>query len=224
MPTCRALRFLKGAKLSWLMSCQTGPTVWKFGNYCFFFQYSVLKSVFQEPVLIVTEFCGRHAEMARAVVRERLAGRWLNVHYIGILKAGSQKDVLAGIEESVYNSWDSSSEAPAAQRAREAAATPSLSMILWQHNRPVFPPALLSKFVEGSPHHGEVQKMKKTLEELWPADSAPESSTGGGPVRAVGSPDLSGVNMLDLERLVDLRTISSDSFAEEKLLCKAGVG
>ena len=162
--------------------------------------------------------------MARAVVRERLAGRLLQVHYIGILKASSQKDVLAAIEESVYNSWDSSSAAPPAQRAREAAATPSLSVILWQQNRPVFPQALLSKFVEGSPQHGEVLKMKKTLEELWPSTSSPESSaSGGGPVRAVGSPDLSGVNLLDLDRLVDLRTISSDSFAEEKLLCEVGV-
>ena len=162
--------------------------------------------------------------MARAVVKERLDGRLQNVHYIGILKQ-TQKDVLAAIEEKVYSSWDSSSAAPPAQRTRESAAAPNLGLILWQRDRPVFPPHLLTKFNEGTTHHAEVLKMKKALEDLWPGSSSPPpaSSAGAAVVRAVGSPDLSGVNLLDLEREVDLRTISSDSFSEEKSLRVVGV-
>lgn len=138
------------------------------------------------------------------------------MHYFAIFR-GAQRDVLAALEEMVYNYWDNSALAPAKQRPREAATTPSLSMILWQQGRPKFPPALENKFNVGSPHYNEVMKLKQLLQDMWPADPVPTLSSNV-TIRAAGSPDLSDVDLLDLEREVDLLKIAADDFKEERLL------
>ena len=146
----------------------------------------------------------------------RLEGKYENVHYFGVFKA-SQRDVVAALEEMVYNYWDSSALAPAKQRPREAAATPSLNMILWQAGRPKFPPAIENKFNVGTSHHNEIMKLKQSIEDMWPADRAPPLPSNV-TVRAAGSPDLSDADLLDLDREVDLLKIAADAFTEERPL------
>jgi len=158
----------------------------------------------------------RHAELARALVSSRLEGKYENVHYFAMFRS-SQRDALAALEEMVYNYWDNSALAPAKQRPREASATPTLSMILWQAGRPKFPPAIENKFTVGSSHYNEIMKLKQMLEDMWPADPTPPLASNV-TIRAAGSPDLSDADLLDLEREVDLLKIAADDFKEERLL------
>eukprot|EP00435_Cladocopium_sp_Y103_P033211 s2906_g8.t1 len=147
----------------------------------------------------------QHAEFARAIVKRKLSGKAPDVSYFGVVK-DTQKDVIASIEEEVYNAWDNSSAAPSKTRVRDAAAT---------YGSPKFPDALLAKFPEGSPQHKEIVKFKEQVKSMFPASENQSSSAVT--VRAAGLPDFSGENLLDLEREVSLETIGADEFNQEEL-------
>lgn len=127
------------------------------------------------------------------------------------------------VEEMVYTSWDASPTTPPKARARDPAQVPRLSTLTWQRDRPSFPAALLQKFAEGTHHHAEISKLKTALEAMWPASEEAPTTQSGQPspvtARAVGSPDFTGENLLDLTRMVDLAQIKTQDFSEEKLLC-----
>lgn len=164
--------------------------------------------------------CRRHAEFARSVVAKKLGATSANwpVFYFGLLR-DSQKDVIDFVEETVYTHWGGQPNAPPKTRVREVAQAPDLKLILWQNHRPVFPISLLSKFSSDSDHHAEIKKLKNLVEGMWPASSLPgDSSTAGAPLRAVGSPDLSGVEVLDVSREVSLSMIPMSDFSEERFL------
>lgn len=77
----------------------------------------------------------------------------------------------------------------------------------------------LSKFPQGTVQHQEVLKFKADLEELRPAEESTGASTGSpATVRAVGGPDLSGADCLDVTREVDLEKIPDSSFSADKPL------
>eukprot|EP00435_Cladocopium_sp_Y103_P070774 s395_g36.t1 len=166
-----------------------------------------------------------HAEFARSVVGKKLGSTSANwpVFYFGLLRE-NQKDVIDFVEESVYTHWDGQPNAPAKTRPREVAQAPDLKLILWQNHRPVFPNALLSKFSSDSDHHSEIKKLKGLVEGLWPAGPSGDSSTTGASLRAVGSPDLTGVDVLDISREVSLSMIPMSDFAEERLAVCPGKG
>lgn len=149
-----------------------------------------------------------------------MEGKWPQVRYFGCLRE-KQRDVLAQLEEKVYNNWDSSAESPPRQRPRPAASVPNLSLLLWANGNPSFPPSVVDKFNTGSDQHREILRLKAELEQLWPAPSranTPPSAPGGTTVRAVGAPDLTNANVLDVQRQVDLLKIPGESFTEEKFL------
>ena len=164
---------------------------------------------------------GRHCEFGRALVQKRIAGHWGKMHYLGLVQK-SQKDAITALEEQVYVAWDAGPKSPPKQRARNAASVPKLTALLFQNGRPKFPDALVSKFPQSAPQHQEVLKLKAELDALWPpeprgpqsrtTESTPES------VRAVGRPDLTGVDYLDVSREVDLAKIPESEFQEEKQL------
>jgi hypothetical protein len=158
----------------------------------------------------------RQAEFARAICTKKLRGNRYPVYYVGFL-GKHQKDVVEGLEEVVYTSWDQSPSAPAKQRPREAAEVPRLTTILWQNNRPVFPSSVLSKFAENSDHYNELVQIKTKLEGLWPASQGDDSSACSVP-RAVGSPDFSGTEVLDISREVSLPLTPMDAFTGERFL------
>ncbi|CAL1167352.1 unnamed protein product [Cladocopium goreaui] len=167
-----------------------------------------------------------HAEFARSVVAKKLGATSANwpVFYFGLLR-DSQKDVIDFVEETVYTHWDGQPNAPPKTRVREVAQAPDLKLILWQNHRPVFPISLLSKFSSDSDHHAEIKKLKNLVEGMWPASSLPgDSSTAGAPLRAVESPDLSGVEVLDVSREVSLSMIPMSDFSEERLAVCPGKG
>lgn len=157
----------------------------------------------------------RYAEFGRAVCERRLAGHTPFLSYMGLIK-DSQKDNLAAVEEMVYNHWDGSSRAPAKQRPKEEKEKPSLSLVLWHNNRPIFPDALVRKFADGSDQHAQILRMKKELEDLWPSSAGGESAVVS--ARAAGSPDFTGTRVLDLSREVDLARTPSSEFKEDRLL------
>eukprot|EP00435_Cladocopium_sp_Y103_P042401 s1984_g11.t1 len=163
------------------------------------------------------------AEFARAICAKKLRGARYPVYYAGFL-GKHQKDVVEGLEESIYTSWDQSSSAPPKQRPRESAEVPRLTTILWQNNRPVFPSSILSKFAEESDHYNELIQIKKKLEGLWPASQGEGSSSASSVPRAVGSPDFSGTEVLDISREVSLAMTPMDGFAEERLALCPGKG
>lgn len=158
----------------------------------------------------------RYAEFGRAVCERLLAGRSPYVSYLGLLKE-QQKDNIVAVEEMVYNHWDASPQAPAKQRPKQELQTPSLSILLWQRNKPAFPQNLLDKFVEGSDQKAEVDRMKKELESLWPTAGTADSAASV-VARAAGSPDFTGSTVLDLKREVDLPKTPSSVFSEDKFL------
>ena len=157
----------------------------------------------------------RQAEFARAICAKKLRGNRYPVYYLGFL-GKHQKDVVEGLEEIVYTSWDQSPTAPPKQRPREAAEVPRLTTILWQNSRPVFPSSLLSKFAENSDHYNELVQFKTKLEGLWPASKGDDSSASV--PRAVGSPDFSGTEVLDISREVSLAMTPMDGFSGERFL------
>ena len=102
------------------------------------------------------------------------------------------------VEEMVYQHWDGSPQAPSKQRPKEEFQTPSLSILLWQRNKPAFPQSLLDKFVEGSDQRAEIERMKKGLESLWPTAGTAESAAVVN-ARAAWQPRLYWINCLGLE-------------------------
>lgn len=158
----------------------------------------------------------RYAEFGRATCEKLLAGRSSELTYLGLLKE-SQKDNIAGCEEMVYRTWDANPHSPPTQRPRPEQTRPSLTVLLWQQDKPVFPPSLLEKFPEGSPEHSEVLKLKKEMESVWPSSARPSVGAGSG-ARASGFPDLANANVLDLMREVDLEKIPVAGFSADKPL------
>lgn len=138
------------------------------------------------------------------------------MYYLGLLK-DHQKDVAESLEEAVYTAWDAGTSAPPKQRQREQSQTPRLNLILWQNGRPVFPPALMTKFVADSDQHARVKEMQNHLSELWPAASVPGVDATSLP-RAGGSPDLAGVDVLDVDREVSVALTPFADFSEERPL------
>ncbi|CAK9003765.1 unnamed protein product [Durusdinium trenchii] len=171
----------------------------------------------EDKVIVFDILPNRYAEFGRAVCERRLAGHTPFLSYMGLIK-DSQKDNLAAVEEMVYNHWDGSSHAPAKQRPKEEKEKPSLSLVLWHNNRPIFPDALVRKFADGSDQHAQILRMKKELEDLWPSSAGGESAVVS--ARAAGSPDFTGTRVLDLSREVDLARTPSSEFKEDRLaLC-----
>lgn len=145
-----------------------------------------------------------------------LAGRGPEVTYLGLVKEG-QKDNITGCEEMVYRTWDANPHSPPAQRPRSEQARPPLTVLLWQQDKPVFPPSLLEKFPEGTAEHSEILKLKKEMETVWPSSARPPVGAGSG-ARASGFPDLSNASVLDLTREVDLEKIPVAGFSADKPL------
>ena len=164
----------------------------------------------------------RQAEFARSICAKKVQ-RPPNfpVHYLGLFRDG-QKDVADALAESVYTAWDNASTSPPKTRTREAASEPRLGIVLWQDQRPVFPSTLLTRFANDSDHHAEMLKLKAKMEELWPSDSLPSTSPATNR-RAVGSPDFTGVEQLDISREVSLSVMKTyDEFNEERPLVAHG--
>lgn len=157
----------------------------------------------------------RYAEFGRAISERLLAGRGPEVTYLGLVKE-SQKDNITGCEEMVYKTWDANPHSPAAQRPRPEQSRPPLTVLLWQQDKPVFPPSLLEKFPEGTAEHSEVLKLKKDMETVWPSSASPVAAGSG--ARASGFPDLSNASVLDLTREVDLEKIPVAGFSADKPL------
>lgn len=152
-----------------------------------------------EPFPYPLRFC----EFGRAICKRKLEGKQPDVLYCGVIK-DSQKETVAFIEEQVYNAWDISAAAPAKTRPRDPAQTPTLTCLAWVNGRPKFPDAVLNKFLDGTPQHGEIMKLKEQVLALFPASSDGAETMTAGSARAAGSPDFSGEQVLDLGRDVDL--------------------
>ena len=158
-------------------------------------------------------------EFGQAVVRRKLNGKTPDVSYFGIIK-DSQKDVVTSIEEQIYTAWDNSPEAPRKTRVRDSAPTPTLDTLSWVNGSARFPDALLSKFLDGSPQHAEMLKLKEQVKSMFPG--AAETSSTAVTSRATGLPDFSGENLLDLDREVSLETTNANEFNPEQSLALGG--
>lgn len=141
------------------------------------------------------------------------------VYYIGVFRE-EQRDCQAALEKKVYDSWDSSDQAPPKRRPTESLPEPSLELLSWCNNAPGFPASPLQKFAEGTKSHADVLAMEKELiQELPDADrqtsrgAGQASSTSG--ARATGRPDYSidgGAQPLDITRLLDKEHVAESAF------------
>lgn len=103
---------------------------------------------------------------------------------------------MAFLEDTVYQWWDGSSEAPSKQRPKVALPRPSLSVLTWNGSAPGFASSLLQKFPEGSPEHADLMVFIDNVKKMYPSTVVgdPRSSVVGGnvgTVRAAGKPDYS---------------------------------
>ena len=150
------------------------------------------------------------------------------LYYIGCLRE-DQRDVAASLEEKVYKQWDVSEAAPPNRRPVEAVAEPTLELLCWSNNVPLFPENLLQKFAEGSNAHSEIVAMKKALVTEFPdaarrtaTSSQPAGAPRPPPARAAGRPDFGidgGAQPLDTTRLLDKEHIAQSAFNVARLAC-----
>ena len=168
-----------------------------------------------------TKRSDRYAEFGHAVL-ERMLERPVKrppVYYIGVFRE-EQRDCQAALEKKVYDSWDSSDQAPPKRRPTESLPEPSLELLSWCNNAPGFPASPLQKFAEGTKSHADVLAMEKELiQELPDADrqtsrgAGQASSTSG--ARATGRPDYSidgGAQLLEITRLLDKEHVAESGF------------
>lgn len=138
------------------------------------------------------------------------------------------------IQQTVYDFWDGSSEAPDKRRVRDAVPDPELEVMTWRNGSCSFPDALFNKFTPGTKSHSGLQDLKDRAlaglpEDLRvPASLAPATASNPGaslpPLRAGGKPDFSiegGKRPRDWTQEVDLAIINARDFSEPRYM-KAG--
>ncbi|CAK9094359.1 FO synthase subunit 1, partial [Durusdinium trenchii] len=171
----------------------------------------------------------RHAEFARAILGRQLEGnsRRPPIHYVGCLREPDQADVATALEAMVYEHWNNSPTSPPKSRPSEPVPEPSLSILAWSDQSPLFPESLLQKFGPGNPAHQEILAMQASLTAEFPnATVARKQSQGSNTVSvrgargASGRPDYTvdgGAKPLNFERTIEMTDhIPVDSFTVER--------
>lgn len=165
----------------------------------------------------------RFSEFGRAAVNMNLRGDGPTVHYFGLIQQ-EYKTNLTAVKSMVYKKWDEDTNLsppktrPLRESSAAAAAVPSLDILAWANDRPVFPAVLLTKFPEGTAEHARMLELKKDFDEKYPEASQPPPAVGSG--RAGGVCDYSvdgGRHPLDCTRVIDLPLVGADSSGETRL-------
>ena len=155
--------------------------------------------------------------MARAVTNRTLAGATPLVRYFGFTNAEFAVN-SADLRTQVYNHWDGSSLSPPRSRPGTenalSASGPSLDILAWSDGCPRFPQALLNRFAEGSSERNELLKVKKVLEQKFPAATQPAPAQGRtARVGGVCDYTLDGNREpLDVSRIIDLPVVPAADF------------
>lgn len=171
--------------------------------------------------------------MGRAVQQRSLKGNTNpKIVYVGMFNS-DHEDTDKAMQDAVYQWWDESSHAPPRARARETLPPPEFQLLSWSDGHVVFPEALSTKFAAGTPQHKRMMELKAKVKEKCPdmldserrgSGATAASAAGGRRPRAAGRPDYTiegGLQPLDVEREIDLASISAASFKEPKML---GIG
>lgn len=143
------------------------------------------------------------------------------VIYYGVMRQ-EHKKVQSEIEADIFQYWDGLASSPPKTRPRPSSAevtVEGLSLCAYTAGAAAWPEHLLEKFPRDSPFHKELSGLKaKFIEEFPAAADAPSRASAaaptGAPPRAVGRPDFQQSAPLDLERLIDVETVTPPPPAE----------
>ncbi|CAK9091359.1 FO synthase subunit 1 [Durusdinium trenchii] len=139
----------------------------------------------KDTVILLDVVPNRFSEFGRAAVNMNLRGDGPTVHYFGLIQQ-EYKTNLTAVKSMVYKKWDEDTNLsppktrPLRESSAAAAAVPSLDILAWANDRPVFPAVLLTKFPEGTAEHARMLELKKDFDEKYPEASQPPPAVGSG--------------------------------------------
>ena len=174
----------------------------------------------------------RFAEFGRAMAARSLEDAERPVHYFGFV-LNEMESTLAHVRSNVYAAWDANLNlSPPRSRLRREEQSeqerPSLELLAWANNGPIFPAALLDRFGEATPEYAKLKELKADFLRKYPAEipsSTQPSPNVGGSGRAGGQCDYTideNLEPLNPNREIDLAHVAASDFSPASRW--AGVG
>lgn len=149
--------------------------------------------------------------------------------YTGFVTQKQMDRATKSFRNYVYSCWDAMATSPPRVRPQddsEVLPTPELQILAWEHDHPVWPQPLLTRFEGGTEEHNLLMAKKKEFDTAFPASAENASQAANEPRgvgRAGGFCDFSvdgGARPLDIAREISLPAVTdADMEAVKKGRC-----